>query len=284
MINLSYKTDRYDIKKLPNQSLAVTQCGLQICNSGHSYGPFLYSHYSAHFILSGKGTYTCGGKTYSLCAGQGFMIIPDMPNTYTADIDEPWKYIYANFCGADDETLVHSAGLNEDNMIFEFDLTDDMLHDLTMMHSASKDQSARGYDVTGYFLLVMSRLVKANTQRNANTNLPQHYVRRAISYIEDNYPEKITVESIAAYVGIDRTGLYRIFKKNLNISPAQFLISYRLERAKAMMEHDNLTISEIAVSTGFFDAAHFTVAFSKKYGISPGRYHTELHTAKSMRD
>ena len=284
MINLSYKTDRYDIKKLPNQSLAVTQCGLQICNSGHSYGPFLYSHYSAHFILSGKGTYTCGGKTYTLCAGQGFMIIPDMPNTYTADFDEPWRYIYANFCGADDETLVHSAGLNEDNMIFEFDLTDDMLHDLTMMHSASKDQSARGYDVTGYFLLVMSRLVKANTQRNANTNLPQHYVRRAISYIEDNYPEKITVESIAAYVGIDRTGLYRIFKKNLNISPAQFLISYRLERAKAMMEHDNLTISEIAVSTGFFDASHFTVAFSKKYGISPGRYHTELHTAKSMRD
>ena len=281
---MSYKTDRYDIKKLPNQSLAVTQCGLQICNSGHSYGPFLYSHYSAHFILSGKGTYTCGGKTYTLCAGQGFMIIPDMPNTYTADIDEPWKYIYANFCGADDETLVHSAGLNEDNMIFEFDLTDDMLHDLTMMHSASKDQSARGYDVTGYFLLVMSRLVKANTQRNANTNLPQHYVRRAISYIEDNYPEKITVESIAAYVGIDRTGLYRIFKKNLNISPAQFLISYRLERAKAMMEHDNLTISEIAVSTGFFDAAHFTGAFSKKYGISPGRYHTELHTAKSMQD
>ena len=281
---LGYKTDRYDIKKLPNQSLAVTQCGLQICDNGHSCGPFLYSHYSAHFILSGKGTYTCGGKTYSLCAGQGFMIIPDMPNTYTADIDEPWKYIYANFCGADDETLVHSAGLNEDNMIFEFDLTDDMLHDLTMMHSSSKDQSARGYDVTGYFLLVMSRLVKANTQRNANTNLPQHYVRRAISYIEDNYPEKITVESIAAYVGIDRTGLYRIFKNNLNISPVQFLISYRLERAKAMMEHDNLTISEIAVSTGFFDAAHFTVAFSKKYGISPGRYHTELHTAKSMRD
>lgn len=278
---MGYKTDRYDIKKLPNQSLAVTQCGLQICDSGHSCGPFLYSHYSAHFILSGKGTYTCGGKTYSLCAGQGFMIIPDMPNTYTADIDEPWKYIYANFCGADDETLVHSAGLNEDNMIFEFDLTDDMLHDLTMMHSASKDQSARGYDVTGYFLLVMSRLVKANTQRNANTNLPQHYVRRAISYIEDNYPEKITVESIAAYVGIDRTGLYRIFKKNLNISPAQFLISYRLERAKAMMEHDNLTISEIAVSTGFFDAAHFTGAFSKKYGISPGRYHAELHAAKS---
>lgn len=281
---MGYKTDRYDIKKLPNQSLAVTQCGLQICDNGHSCGPFLYSHYSAHFILSGKGTYTCGGKTYSLCAGQGFMIIPDMPNTYTADNDEPWRYIYANFCGADDETLVHSAGLNEDNMIFEFDLTDDMLHDLTMMHSASKDQSARGYDVTGYFLLVMSRLVKANTQRNANTNLPQHYVRRAISYIEDNYPEKITVGSIAAYVGIDRTGLYRIFKKNLNISPAQFLISYRLERAKAMMEHDNLTISEIAVSTGFFDAAHFTVAFSKKYGISPGRYHTELHTAKSMRD
>ena len=277
MIGLSYMTDRYDIKKLPNQSLAVTQCGLQICNSGHSCGPCLYEHYSVCFILSGKGTYTCGGKTYTLCAGQGFIIIPDIPNTYTADAVEPWRYIYAKFCGADDETLVHSAGLNEDNMIFEFDLTDDMQHDLTMMHTCSKDQAARGYDVTGYFLLVMSRLVRANSQKCANTNMPQHYVRRAISYIEDNYPEKISVESIAAYVGIDRTYLHRIFKKNLNISPAQFLISYRLERAKALMEHDNLTISEIAVSTGFFDAAHFTKAFSEKYGIPPGRDHTELH-------
>ena len=274
---MSYKTERYDIKKLPNQSLAVTQCGLQICNSGHSFGPFLYNHYSAHFILSGKGTYVCGGKTYTLCAGQGFMIIPNMPNTYTADINEPWKYIYANFCGADDETLVHSAGLNEDNMIFEFELDDEMRHDLNMMHLSSKDQSALGYDVTGYFLLAMSRLVRANSQKNTNMNSPHHYVRRAISYIEDNYPYKISVESIAAYVGIDRTYLHRIFKKNLNISPAQFLISYRLERANAMMEHDNLTISEIAVSTGFFDAAHFTKAFSKKYGVSPGRYYAGLH-------
>ena len=117
MIGLSYMTDRYDIKKLPNQSLAVTQCGLQICNSGHSCGPCLYEHYSVCFILSGKGTYTCGGKTYTLCAGQGFIIIPDIPNTYTADAVEPWRYIYAKFCGADDETLVHSAGLNEDNMM-----------------------------------------------------------------------------------------------------------------------------------------------------------------------
>ena len=46
---MSYKTDRYDIKKLPNQSLAVTQCGLQICNSGHSCGPCLYEHYSSFY-------------------------------------------------------------------------------------------------------------------------------------------------------------------------------------------------------------------------------------------
>ena len=274
---MSYQTERYNIKKLPNQSLAVTQCGLQICDSGHSCGPFLYNHYSATFIISGKGTYCCAGKTYSLHAGQGFIIIPDMPNTYTADIDEPWQYIYANFCGADDETLVHSAGLNENNMIFEFDLTNDMLHDLTMMHSSSKDLSARGYDVTGYFLLVMSRLVRVNSQKAPNTYSPQYYVQRAISYIEDNYPEKISVANIAAHIGLDRTYFYRIFKKNTGISPAKFLISYRLERAKAMMEHDNLTISDIAVSTGFFDTAHFTNAFTEKYGISPGKYHSKLH-------
>ena len=120
---MSYDTERYSMDKLSNQSLSVIECGLQICHSGHSSGRLVYQDYSAHFILEGKGTYSVNCKTYELSAGQGFLITPDIPNIYVADEKEPWKYIYATFKGIDATTLVHNAGLDDENVTFSFPLT-----------------------------------------------------------------------------------------------------------------------------------------------------------------
>ena len=158
---MSYDTDRYNLSKLSGQSLAVIECGIQICHPGHASPKLFYKDYSAHFILEGKGVFIKDGASYELCAGQGFLITPNTSCVYIADEAEPWKYVYASFRGADDDTLVHNAGLDESNVIFEFPLDEDMVHDIYAMHRAGKKNEARGYDVTGYFLLVMSRLVKA---------------------------------------------------------------------------------------------------------------------------
>lgn len=270
--SMSYTTDRHSVTKLPSQSLAVVQCGLQICHSGHSSGWLTYPHYSAHFILEGKGTFTVNGKTYSLQAGEGFMITPNSSNIYIADKKDPWKYIYATFNGADDDAIVHNAGLDEEKVTFSFPLTEDMRHDLYAMLEASKNYDARGYDVIGYFLLAMSRLVRAHSAAGTAVYQPEHYLTRAMQYIEDHYPYNVTVTQIADYVGIDRTYLYRIFTTHLRQSPTRYLKRYRLEKAVEMMENQQLSISEIALSTGFYDVSHFYRAFTEQYGIPPKEY------------
>ena len=181
---MSYETDRYRLKKSPGQSLAVVECGIQICHSGHASPRIMYRDYSAHFILKGKGKYILDGKTYELGPGQGFMITPGAPCIYVADVDDPWKYVYVSFCGADDDALVHNAGLDESHFIFDFPLDEDMLHDIYAMHAAGKRNEAKGYDVTGYFLLCMSRLVKANPGLIFPKDPSENYVKKAILYID----------------------------------------------------------------------------------------------------
>ena len=88
---MSYTLDMYSLSRLPGQSLAVTQCGLQMCDPGHSCGPRIYSSYSVHFVIEGKGKYLVDGREYELSAGQGFIITPGISNTYIADEDD---YIY----------------------------------------------------------------------------------------------------------------------------------------------------------------------------------------------
>ena len=266
---------RYDFSRLPNQSLAVSQCGLTICDAGHEVKTRIYGHYSAHFILEGKGRYTVNGVTYELGPGQGFMITPDIPNTYTADEEKPWKYIYVNFYGLDDETLVHYAGLNDTNVTFTFELDEENIHNLYSMYNAGEITGTKGYDVTGYFLIIMSRLVKAHSEKKGDTYLPEHYIAKSISYIEDNYTYNITVSDIAKHVGLNRAYFHRLFSKHLNTSPAKYLLDYRLKKAESLLSHKYLSLSDIALSTGFYDVSHFSKAFTSKYGSAPGKYRSE---------
>ncbi len=278
---MSYVTDRYELEKMSNQSLAVVECGIQICHAGHAAPTMSYRTYSAHFILEGKGTYTVNGRTYELGAGEGFMITPNVPNTYVADEKEPWKYVYASFCGIDDDALVHSAGLDEENVTFRFSLDDDTVRDIYAMHTAGKKNEAKGYDVTGYFLLVMSRLVKANRKDGDRESTAQGYVKQALRYIEDHFSDSISVEDVAFYIGLDRTYLYKLFLKHQGCSPSKFLMNYRLEKAAEMLENRELPISEVGVSVGFHDTSHFYKAFSAKFGMPPKKYQTANYAKKS---
>ena len=269
---MSYITDRYNLQKTSGQSLAVTECGIQICNPGHASPKIVYPDYSAHFILEGKGTYSVGGKTYSLGAGQGFIITPGADCIYVADEHKPWKYVYVSFRGLDSDALVHSAGLDEEDVIFQFPLSDDTVRDIYAMHSAGKRNEAKGYDVTGYFLLVMSRLVKANLDKSSKRTETEMYVKKVKRYVEDNYSLPISVSDVASSVGLDRTYLYRLFIKSEGVSPSAYLSNYRLLKASEMLKDDALSISEISSSVGYKDVTYFYKVFIKKFGVTPKKY------------
>lgn len=269
---MSYYTERYYYENLPDRGLSIIECGLQICHSGHSSGRLVYPDYSAHFILEGKGVYTVGDKAYEINSGVGFMIMPDIPTLYVADEHEPWKYIYATIKGADAKAMVSRCGLNESNMIFTFPNDAETVSLIKKMHSVGKDNNANGYDTLGYFQIIMSNLIREHNKSTPRQLTPNHYIRSAISYIDNHLSYNIGVNDVAAYIGIDRTHLYRLFTEQLGISPSKYIINERLKRAISLMEHKQLSINEIAISAGFYDLSHFTKAFTEGYGITPGKY------------
>ena len=140
------------------------------------------------------------------------------------------------------------------------------------MHAAGKKNEAKGYDVTGYFLLCMSRLVRANASDGEKAGVPEQYVRKAVRYMEDHFSDSISVNDIAFHMGLDRSYLYRIFKRHMGYPPSRYLLNYRLKRAAEMLENPTLAIAEIATGVGFHDSAHFYKAFTAKYGMTPGNY------------
>ena len=91
----------------PNENfidLCMYQFGYEQCDPGHSFGPATRNHYLFHYILSGTGTLMADNakgdtQTYSVKSGQGFMIFPGQINTYIADEQLPWEYMWIEFDG-----------------------------------------------------------------------------------------------------------------------------------------------------------------------------------------
>lgn len=98
------------------------------------------------------------------------------------------------------------------------------------------------------------------------------HVSRAISYINANYTMGITAGDVSCLLGIDRTHFFRIFKKRTGLSPEQYIIKKRVERAKLNLKNSEMTIADISADVGMKDIFYFSKLFKKEVGVSPTEY------------
>ncbi|MBT7951970.1 MAG: helix-turn-helix transcriptional regulator, partial [Gammaproteobacteria bacterium] len=98
------------------------------------------------------------------------------------------------------------------------------------------------------------------------------YVRQAEEFIRDNVFEPITVNDIAKQVGVAVRTLHLGFQKYRNYSVSEFLRGERLQHARNLLvsaKQNNLTVTDVAYSCGFFHLSKFAAAYQKKFGENP---------------
>ena len=114
-----------------------------------------------------------------------------------------------------------------------------------------------------------------NHKEFSTGKLKDFYIREAISFIEQNYSHPITVEDIAVFCNLNRSYLGKIFRDELNKTPQQFLIYYRMNRAAELLKFSETSVGEIGKLVGYPNQLHFSRAFKNVYGISPRQWRNE---------
>ena len=97
-------------------------------------------------------------------------------------------------------------------------------------------------------------------------------LRSAISYIEENFSDpKINIESVSAFAFVSPSSLGRYFEKSYGVSPKQYIIKLRLNKALSLLIEGNLSVKQIALECGLSDEKYFSRAFKHKYGYPPSK-------------
>ena len=97
-------------------------------------------------------------------------------------------------------------------------------------------------------------------------------IRTMISYIKDNYREKITIEDMAEIVDLNPIYLGSLFKKEIGLNFSSYLIKVRIDAAKSLLVETNYTIAAIGSEVGYKDTRYFSQLFEKTVGIKPALY------------
>jgi transcriptional regulator of acetoin/glycerol metabolism/AraC-like DNA-binding protein len=102
--------------------------------------------------------------------------------------------------------------------------------------------------------------------------LPPGAMRRVDQYVEANLSESLDLAELAGVAGLSVFHFARQFKQSAGVTPHQYLIRKRVERAQEMLARADLSLSEIAFATGFADQSHFARHFRQMLGITPGQF------------
>lgn len=97
-------------------------------------------------------------------------------------------------------------------------------------------------------------------------------VIKSLKYLEDSSGEDMSIKEISEILNISETYYRRLFKEYFKISPTDYRIANKINKAKMFLEYDNMSITSISENLNFTDSAYFAKMFKKIVGVTPTKY------------
>ena len=164
--------------------------------------------------------------------------------------------------------------LDERNFFFynnaEMSLTIQKMINICQSNSLSKDVLA---DLSLQELLIhiaQCQNLKQVREEGGNTSHPQ--LNQILEQIRAHLSEKIFLPKMASQVGMSMASLYRLFKRELGISPLEYIVLERIKMAKKLLKDRRIYVKNVSFEVGFDDCNYFIRAFKHHEGITPKQY------------
>lgn len=126
--------------------------------------------------------------------------------------------------------------------------------------------------VLEFLFLVLSDAYKYNCEFLQNKLSKKTYVEQACNYITKNYSKPLSLDVIANHLALNKNYLIKLFKKELAMTPNEYIMKTRLFYAKLMLMQTSLAVKNIGSSCGFNNASYFIKCFREAFGTSPLLY------------
>ena len=235
-----------------------------------------HTHYFTElcYIKRGKGNYLIEDQIYPVKEDDFIIINSNITHTERSVGDIPLEYIILGVEGlnfsfeGDHEHIIFSCRNDHDKFMYHMNGL------LTEMEEKKPNYELVCQDMLEILIVNLIRRAHFDFESVSSVKSSRECIKLK-QYIEMNYPQDITLDTLAEVSHLNKYYMVHSFTKYAGLSPIQYLNQTRLKRAQHLLKNTNYSISDIASSTGFSSQSYFTQIFRKNFNMTPVKYRQE---------
>lgn len=265
------------------EDFQLCECGYEECQPTKPYEFIPIDYWVIHYCIDGEGYFQIRDKQNHIHPGDIFMIPPHTRNKYYPHQKNPWSYQWIGLRGDVVPQILKKCGLTSEEYILhhKIDLRLQTLFE-QIFDNFHTEHELRAFGITFQLLDYIKNNVHNRKQDHLTSG--ELYFHAALNYIHKNYVDNITIADISTAASIDRTYLFKLFQKFTNMSPSQYLRTYRLDKAAVLLRKSSVSITDIAYMVGFQQAPHFTKLFTQYKKMTPSDYRKDFIQMNMSKD
>lgn len=219
------------------------------------------------------------GKTYTGMYGKGDMVLTPAQSRFFARWETDDHLLQIRLSDQFFRTVA-TESLNTDpdriSLITEFRTRNTQVEAIAMMLLAELKQNQNASQL---YIDSLANIFTVNLLRQHATKKPQiktyegglppYQLNQILDYIDSSLEQDIKLADLAQILDMSQFHFGRLFKQSIGLSPYQYLIQQRVERAKKLLKNTDYLITDIALECGFNSHSHLTNKFRKLTGMTP---------------
>jgi len=229
------------------------------------------------FITKGEGVLeSAKTKACKIKAGTCFLLFPGIWHRYKPNPLSGWEEYWVGFNGKNIDDLMKGGIFKPENPFINTGLSEELLHLFhNLIDTVKTGQIGYRQIIPGVILQILGLLNAVSKFHNDKGSKNEKLVSKAKFLLQESIESPVSLEDIARELPMGYSSFRKVFKEITGLSPNQYHLELRLEKAKCLLSTTNMTIKEVAFQTGFESIFYFSRMFKKKNNITAKDYRSE---------
>jgi len=230
------------------------------------------NEYQMVYILAGRGSLEVDGVAYTVETGSLFLLFPEIPHAYRPDPATGWTECWVGFTGPQVDALLAAGIIGPSHPLYHPGYQAALVGSFQTIFQQVREQAPLyQFRVCAEILKMLAETLGLERLSVQQTRA-QEIVEQAKAFIRASIPTVFDLERLGAEVRLSQAQLNEVFKAYTGMTPYQYCIHAKINRAKEILSGGESSVKEIAWRVGFDDQYYFSRLFKKKTGYSPSQW------------
>ena len=262
-----------------HEGLRLLCAGRERCLPGFHVNRTDFACVLVEFVVEGKGKLRANGAISDLFPGVLFSYQMDTPHDLWAEPADPMTKYFAAYQVSRKQDIRPTWGIAPGTIRWTHDLPtvrtlfDELIREGQLTGRLHQEITAR------YLELILLKGSEAVDPSHGQVAGGAEAYQRALTWIENNYAQIVTLDDLGANVGLEPNYICRLFRRFGQETPNQCITRHKVNRAAELLLTKTRSVAEIAREVGYEDPYYFSRVFKKRFGYSPREFRTQAKSS-----